>query len=408
MLRLIPFCLFLPLLAAAQGTHFEHGLSWAQIQAKAKTENKYILVDCYTTWCGPCRFMSSTIFPSPEAGAFFNDKFISVAVQLDTTARDDREVRRWYADAHALASMYDVHAYPTYLIFTPDGEPLHRMVGARQTAAAFINEAQEAFDSTRAYYTRLRQFSAGRRDSAFLYRAAMSQAALYDRENGQLFAGAYLQTQTDPFSRGTLEIIMRYNQGSGTNAFTMFTDNTAKIDSVLGFGTAETYVDNVLAAEFVSPQIRAAQNLSPDWERIRQSIAVVYPKLADEVAQRSQVQYYQQHNDWHRFQNAVVLYMQTYGAHASANELNQYARAVFDNCKDMTCVSEALEWSKRSFQDQPNARFMDTYANILYKLGKTQDAIAWEEKAADLARGHARADFEAVLDKMKKGEPIKN
>jgi tetratricopeptide (TPR) repeat protein len=201
---------------------------------------------------------------------------------------------------------------------------------------------------------------------------------------------------------------MRYNQGSGTNAFTMFTDNTARIDSILGFGTAETYIDNVLAREFVSPQIRAARNLSPDWERIRQSIAVVYPKLADEVAQRTQVQYYQQHNDWHRFQKAVVLYMLTYGAHASANELNQYARAVFDNCKDMTCVSEALEWSKRSLQEGPNARFMDTYANILYKMGKTQDAIAWEEKAADFARGRFKTDFEAVLDKMKKGENIKN
>ncbi len=408
LLRLIPLLLFLPFAAAAQGTHFEHGLSWAEVQARAKTENKYILVDCYTTWCGPCRYMSTTIFPTPEAGAFFNDKFISVAVQLDTTARDDREVRRWYTDAHALISMYDIHAYPTYLVFNSDGEPLHRMVGARQTAAAFINEVSEAFDSTKAYYSRLRQFSGGRRDSLFLYRAAMSQAAMYDRENGLLFADAFLQTQNDPFSRGSLEIIMRYNQGSGTNAFTMFIDNTAKIDSLLGAGIAEMYIDNVLIKEFAGPQIRAAGNLSPDWERIRQSIAVAYPGLADEVAKKVQVQYYQQHNDWRRFQNAVVLYMLTYGVHASANELNQYARAVFENCKDMSCVSEALEWSKRSLGEGPNARFMDTYANILYKLGKTQDAIAWEEKAADLARGSAKAGFEAVLDKMKKGEKTWN
>ncbi len=35
--------------------HFENGLSWEQIKEKAKAEHKYIFVDCYATWCGPCK-----------------------------------------------------------------------------------------------------------------------------------------------------------------------------------------------------------------------------------------------------------------------------------------------------------------------------------------------------------------
>ena len=37
------------------GIQWAKGLAWQQIRQKAKKENKYIFVDCYATWCGPCR-----------------------------------------------------------------------------------------------------------------------------------------------------------------------------------------------------------------------------------------------------------------------------------------------------------------------------------------------------------------
>jgi thiol-disulfide isomerase/thioredoxin len=109
------FVLFmlLPFLAQAQtdtGVHFEHNLSWTAIQAKAKAENKYIFIDCFTTWCGPCKYMSTTIFPQKESGDYMNDKFISVKVQLDTTAGDADNIKAWYSDGHDIAVKYGVRA----------------------------------------------------------------------------------------------------------------------------------------------------------------------------------------------------------------------------------------------------------------------------------------------------------
>src|SRR5579872_3577458 len=102
MQRFLPLLLLIPLVVFAQekGVRFENNLSWTAIQAKAKAENKYIFMDCYTTWCGPCKYMAREIFPREAAGSYFNDKFVSVAVQLDTTKGDDKHVRGWYADAH--------------------------------------------------------------------------------------------------------------------------------------------------------------------------------------------------------------------------------------------------------------------------------------------------------------------
>ena len=100
--------------------------------------------------------------------------------------------------------------------------------------------------------------------------------------------------------------------------------------------------------------------------------------------------------------------MKKYGASASPDQLNQYAWTVFQNCPDMKCVTEALEWSKRSFKDNQSPQFMDTYANILYKMGKKDDAIAWEEKAIKLSDEATRTSLQPTLDKMKKGEKTWN
>jgi hypothetical protein len=46
--------------------------------------------------------------------------------------------------------------------------------------------------------------------------------------------------------------------------------------------------------------------------------------------------------------------------------------------------------------------FMDTYANLLYKIGKKEDAVAWEQKAINLSTD--KKVYQESLDKMNNGE----
>jgi thioredoxin-related protein len=407
--RILPF-LLLPLLSIAQdkGVRFDHESSWSAIQARAKAENKYIFMDCFTTWCGPCRFMTTTIFPQEESGNYFNDKFINVKVQLDTSAKDDAHVRSWYADAHNIMAKYDIRAFPTYLVFTPDGQVLHRAVGATQTAAMFIKNIQPAFDTSAAFYPQLAQFQAGRRDSSFLRKLAEQASEVYDLKDGHEIADAYFAGQSDLFTPGTLNFLITYTQSINDTGFSILCDHADKVDHVLGTGVAEQRVSFLLMRAYLGPATKAANGREPDWKAMQKTMSEKYPAYAAEVTSKSKVSYYQQHKDWPHFQGAVIAYMQQYGAQATAEELNDYAWTVFQNCPDMTCVADALDWSKRSFKDAPNPAFMDTYANILYKMGKKDDAITWEQKAADLTSGDEKAGYQTTIDKMKKGEKTWN
>lgn len=108
--------LMLNLVVFGQGVNFEH-ITFDEALAKAKAENKLVFMDCYTSWCGPCKYMAETIFPQEKAGEFFNPKFISVKFDMEK------------GEGPELAKKFGVKAYPTFFIIRPDGSVQHTIVG---------------------------------------------------------------------------------------------------------------------------------------------------------------------------------------------------------------------------------------------------------------------------------------
>lgn len=103
-------------LFAQGGVDFQH-LTYSEALKKAKAKNKLVFVDCYTTWCGPCKHMTEVVFPQAKAGEFFNPRF--VCVKFDMEKGEGKE----------LVTKLGVPAYPTFVIVRPDGTVQHRIVG---------------------------------------------------------------------------------------------------------------------------------------------------------------------------------------------------------------------------------------------------------------------------------------
>lgn len=404
MRKIFLLLLILPLFAISQkGIQFEHGLTWKQIQAKAKTEKKFIFIDAFTTWCGPCRYMSANIFPLEQVGSFFNENFINVKAQLDTTKADNDDVKSWYADAHNIMVSYRVNAFPTYLFFDPNGKLVHRALGSSE-ADKFLAKARDAMNPEKQYYVLLEQYNKGKKAPAFLLKVAEASLEANDMENAKMISKKYLATQKDKFTKENIEFIDKFTHSTKDEGFTLILNNSAKFDAIMGEGAANTKLTQIVEYDEIFPIIFKNAGSAPDWEAITTNLTAKYPKHAPEAISAGKVIFYQNTRDWNNFQTAVQDHMKMYGSKANPAELNNYAWTVFENCKDMTCVAEALEWSKRSFKDNNTPGFIDTYANILYKLGKTDEAITWEEKALALAADGDKKGYQDVIDKMKKGE----
>ncbi|MET3877668.1 thioredoxin domain-containing protein [Chitinophaga sp. OAE865] len=405
MKKLFLLAFLLPLLAVAQdkGMHFEHGSSWADVQAKAKAENKYIFVDCFTTWCGPCKFMSANIFPQEKVGSFMNDKFINVKVQMDQTDKDNEEVKSWYAAAKQIEKDYAIRAYPTFLIFAPDGHIVDRQVGGAE-ADQFIERCAASLNPATQYYTQLDLYKKGNRDTAFLRQMALLALNKYDQENALLISKEYISKQKDLYSPVNLGFIAKFTNSSKDPGFNMFLHNADKVNKILGPGKAEQKVMDIVAQEEVYPELMKKDGSKPDWAALESSLTKKYPSFAEELILKTKVQYFSYVKDADNAVANIVAYMKKYGHKADPQSLNEYAWTIFEKCNDMQCIEQALEWSKRSFKDNEVPAFMDTYANLLYKSGKKEDALAWEEKALNKASGDEKKNYETTLEKMKKGE----
>jgi thiol-disulfide isomerase/thioredoxin len=102
--------------------------------AKAKAEKKMIFMDCYTTWCGPCKMLSAQIFTQDAVADYFNANFISVKMDMEK------------GEGPALQQKYGVKAYPTLLFINPASEEMHRAMGFI-SAEKLIAAAKKAKDS---------------------------------------------------------------------------------------------------------------------------------------------------------------------------------------------------------------------------------------------------------------------
>lgn len=111
--------LLLPFLVKSQekGVDFRE-LTYTEALATAASENKLIFLECYAHWCNPSKRMNDAVFKLPEAGAFFNNDFI--CVKYNTEAEGYTELKK----------LFNLHAYPTFLLINAEGNILHRMVGA--------------------------------------------------------------------------------------------------------------------------------------------------------------------------------------------------------------------------------------------------------------------------------------
>ncbi|WP_321296946.1 thioredoxin fold domain-containing protein [Marinifilum fragile] len=118
----------------SQGIEFFHG-SFEEAKMKAKTENKPLFVDVFTSWCGPCKMLSKKVFPQKLVGDYFNQSFVSFKLQTDKEGSDNQKI----------ADQYHVSAYPTLMWLDGDGELLHLSIGYKE-AEELVNEAKIVFD----------------------------------------------------------------------------------------------------------------------------------------------------------------------------------------------------------------------------------------------------------------------
>ncbi len=137
-LIVLSFCmsLFMTAQDKVKGVMFETGtLEQALAKAASAKKNapKLVFVDCYTVWCGPCKYMTNNIFPLENVGEYFNKNFVNIKIDMEK------------GEGIEIAKKYSVRAYPTFLILDAQGNEVNRILGSAE-ADVFIEKVKKALD----------------------------------------------------------------------------------------------------------------------------------------------------------------------------------------------------------------------------------------------------------------------
>lgn len=418
------FFLFCTTVSAQEqaGIKFEKGLSWAQLKEKAKKENKYIFLDCFTTWCAPCKVMEQEVFTRKNVGDFFNASFINVKAQFDSTKNDNEEVRSWYPDVKDFTGRFAIREYPTYLFFNPNGELVHKIIGGIVQGDGFLAKSKVALNPDTQYYRLKTIFDDGRKDAPFL--RTLLNAALSVRETADytVIANTYLSQQTNPLTEDDLNLLNEALFKTSDVGFKVLLKHSKEAESFIGRARAAGMVRRVILDEVVVPIIRNGGkvernggmviytgNLSDNvnWDTLRYQVSSRFPDLADEVVMASQSMYFEAVRDWPKFCQATYAFINRYSDRVDADQLNLYAWLVINAPVDIECVGNALGWMQKAVVESKVNRsdYLFNEVALLYKAERREEAI---DKIKQLIAVHGDPfdQLMPLLEKMNKHEKI--
>ncbi len=88
--------------------------------AKAKSEDKRVIIDIYTDWCGWCKKMDEEVYSNKKIKKIIEESF--VFVKLDAESNDKVKYNGKSISLSDLALQFNAVGYPTTVFLEPDGK----------------------------------------------------------------------------------------------------------------------------------------------------------------------------------------------------------------------------------------------------------------------------------------------
>ncbi len=112
-------------------------IDFAAVKQKALTNNRPYFAYFTASWCMPCRMMDETTWQDPNLAKYIDENYYAIKIDVDNF------------DGYVYKEEFKVVAYPTILLFQPDGTFMKRIEGsiAGSKLQAYLEE-YDGFEDT--------------------------------------------------------------------------------------------------------------------------------------------------------------------------------------------------------------------------------------------------------------------
>ncbi len=335
-----------------------HEGTWTEIKQKALDADKIIMIDAYTTWCGPCKWMAANTFMDTAVGNFVNTNFIAYKMDMEKGEGLD------------FAKEYEVKAYPTILYIDGTGKLIHKSIGA-SASDKFLETCKAALDPAQQLFTLKERYATGDKDKKFLrtYLTALGKANERDPEAFETYWQMLSEEET--FESDHFWMMMNTSRGFEdihNPLFIYFRDHYNDYEASIGRSAAlqglnSAYNNAIYQASKEEDEKESSKNI--DY------IKTIFPDKEVEV-------------------DALINYRKTPRKNTKAlnqakeeylkvsvdyNFLNSVAWDIYENSEDSYELEKGLSYAERSVAINPEWMNLDTKAALLYKLARYDEAM---------------------------------
>jgi thiol-disulfide isomerase/thioredoxin len=421
---------------------------WEVVLSEARKSNRPIFVDFYTTWCGPCIKMDKQAFPNVRVSQLFNANFVNYKVNAEK------------GEGVNLAKSYGVTAYPTLIFVSPTGEVVYRTEGYESVEhlLAEANKVIEVSASLNRLSTSSQSHQENLRDKAYLKEYLQKLSKLRQPASSLLEEYVNNLRSDEQTDLENLAIMAGTVSTTNSKAFDILLEQLPAIRSLPVGREALISMPAAVASDFRkvvdADDERALEALTVKHKKLLQQAGRLAPELVDQELLRQRIDFYRQAGNYKKYHALSSFYVQTqllsqsedslrqqdehiyqeflrrvqvpdsarttarfadlseamkHRASAGvADGLNAVARAHFESITDLHYLSEALQWAGRAVELSPGPTYRETYACLLYRLGRKEEAILIQIQTVAEAKEMpdlriSPEAFQQVLEKMQKG-----
>ena len=240
------------------GMKFEN-LTFDEVLKKAKKEGKLVFMDCYTTWCGPCKMMSNQVFPLKFVGDFMNAHFVNVKIDMEK------------GEGVELAKKYEIKAFPTMFLLNADGEPLYKILGA-QDPRTFLAKVKRGMELENGYFKVKQKYAEGDRSLALVadYFIVMQDAGDVKNLDNEVISYLSSLNETDKCSKSAWKLYDNFVNNITNPEFKYLVNNRAKFVQSIGDAEVNTKIEKVifpLAIEYLKGSV-SKENMNQAWNLV--------------------------------------------------------------------------------------------------------------------------------------------
>jgi thioredoxin-related protein len=353
---------------AAEGISFEHG-TWKEALAKAKKEKKLVMLDAYASWCGPCKWMAKNIFPQKEVGEFFNKNFVCIKIDMEK------------GEGIELANKYNVKAYPTFIFTDADGNLVHQSCGG-QEGPDFIETGKKALNPKTRTTSLKKAFDADPKnaENARKFFEAAENACM-DVENE---AAKYLDNiaAASYQDSSNFMLIMKFMGNYDHASIKYILRNYEKFTAMY----TKDLVDSKLLEVYRAAVSQALRNKSKEeLATVQAAYRAEKNAPADWLDAFAKMAWAKTASDTAAYFPAAVEFADKF-LQDDGDQLNAYAWDFYEKTNTKLYLLKAEAWAKRSVELKPSYANNDTWAALLYKLGKFEEAKTVAGKAIEYGK----------------------